>query len=250
MEEIVGTTATGGGPMVLPGFTRPRKICVVGYAPSKDEAPFKDESWEIWGLNDLYEYIPRWNRWFEMHLKADTDAYMTRGGKFRHVQGLISVAANCPLYMQDAYPDIPGSLRYPYEIITAAYGKYFTNSISYMIAMAVFEGCDELGIYGVDMAQDTEFCSQRPSCEYFVGIAIGKGIKVTIPDTADLLKTRYMYGYQDKAKTAFEERCKKILADVETRRNQAQQQVGQAQLAAAQLTGASDGIKTLMKIWG
>ena len=237
-------------PEVLPGFERPRKICIVGYAPSKDQAPFGDKSWEIWGLNDLYEHIPRWTRWFEVHLKADLDAYMTRGGKFRHIAGLQGVAAKCPLYMQEAFSDIPGSIRYPIEVITAAYGNYFTNTISYMIAMAIFEGCDELAIYGVDMAQETEYGGQRPSCEYFLGIALGAGIQLEIPNTADMLKTRFLYGYQDKAKTAFEERCHKVLADVEARRSAAQQQVNQMSQVATQLTGAADGIRTLMKIWG
>lgn len=237
-------------PDSLPGIERPRKICIVGYAPSKDQAPFADNTWEIWGLNDLYEYIPRWTRWFELHNKTDLDAYMTRGGKFRHISGLQSVAAKCPLYMQEAFPDIPGAIRYPREVITGLYGTYFTNSVSYMIAMAIFEGCDELAVYGVDMAQEGEYQAQRPSCEYFLGIAVGRGIKVIIPNTADMLKTRFLYGYQDKAKTAFEERCTKVLADVEGRRNAAQQQVNQMSQVATQLTGAADGIRTLMKIWG
>ena len=46
-------------------------------------------------------------------------------------------------------------------------------------------------MYGVDMAQDTllaaEYSEQRPSCEYFIGLAEGAGIRVDIPGGSDLL---------------------------------------------------------------
>lgn len=56
-------------------------------------------------------------------------------------------------------------------------------------------------MYGVDMAQDTvlhaEYREQRPSCEYFIGIAEGAGIKVVLPPGSDLLKSSHWYGFDE-----------------------------------------------------
>jgi len=103
------------------------------------------------------------------------------------VQGLNQLP--CPIYMQRHHEDIPNSVAFPIELFREVFGDYFTCTASYMIAMAIYEGYEEIHIYGVDMAADTEYASQRPSCEYFIGIAEGKGIKVVIPLDSDLLKT-------------------------------------------------------------
>jgi len=54
-------------------------------------------------------------------------------------------------------------------------------------------------LYGVDMAQDsvleTEYSYQRPSCEYLLGIAVGRGIKVETAPGSDLLKADRLYGF-------------------------------------------------------
>ena len=62
-------------------------------------------------------------------------------------------------------------------------------------------GYEWMGLFGIDMAQDhllqAEYSEQRPSCEYFIGLATGRGIEVYLPKGADLLKTSHLYGYED-----------------------------------------------------
>ena len=50
-----------------------------------------------------------------------------------------------------------------------------------MIALAIYEDFDIIHVYGVDMAVCGEYEQQRPSCEFFCGIAKGKGIELYIP---------------------------------------------------------------------
>lgn len=168
------------------------KVAILGFAPSYKLAPFNDDSFEIWGLGDLYTMIPRYDRWFELHTREVIEAH-SRTGQFLDWLKQCTV----PLYMVKKFEDIPASIEYPREKIIAKYGCYFTNSVSWMIVMAIEEGFKEIHIYGVDMATGGEYESQRPSCEYFIGVASGMGIKVYIPDTSDLLKTPILYGYED-----------------------------------------------------
>ncbi len=192
-----------------------RKVLIVGFAPtSRDDAPFKDTSYEVWGLNDLYRLIPRADRWFEMHSKDIVDNHPYYPNHLAELQ-----SSTIPVFMQEVRSDIPRSVRYPIEDMTryffgdsipegtpdseVLYYGYFNNTISYMMAIAIHESCehspiDEIHLYGVDMAADSEYSHQRPSVEYFIGIARGRGIKVVISPKSDLLKTIYPYEYTDR----------------------------------------------------
>jgi hypothetical protein len=54
----------------------------------------------------------------------------------------------------------------------------------------------ELFVAGIDLLGDDEYTFQREGCGHLIGIAEGRGIKVTIPEKASLLKAGYMYGYE------------------------------------------------------
>jgi hypothetical protein len=181
------------------------RVAIVGFTPSRDQAPYKNPDYEIWALNDLFEAIPRADRIFQIHSRQSIDTYTTRGEHASYIDRLRSLPV--PIYMVEAYPDIPNSIAYPIDEMVKKYGPYFTNTISYMIALAVEEGFKEIHIYGVDMAVGVEYIAQRPSCEYHIGIAIGRGIKVFIPHQSDLLKSRFLYGFQEDEEIAFSKKC-------------------------------------------
>ena len=77
-----------------------------------------------------------------------------------------------------------------------------------MIALAIYEidkgdvppsEC-HIGLWGVNMAQHgiggkSEYAAQRPSCEFWIGMARGRGIQVVIPRQSDLLHTSCLYGF-------------------------------------------------------
>jgi hypothetical protein len=130
----------------------------------------------------------------------------------------------------------------------AQFGDYFTNSISYMLAMAIDEGYQVIHVYGVDMAQDTEYGTQRPSCEFFLGVAVGRGIQIYVPKTSDLLKVRWMYGYEDEIQSSWDARVNEIYAGIQARRKSAEQQQAQAREACLQYLGAEDAIRTVLRI--
>ena len=178
----------------------PLKVAIVGFTTHREKAPFKDESFQIWAMNDLYRFVPRVDVLFELHTRKLLNSKNRETQA--HEEWLKS--SPIPVFMQEHYDDIPKSVRYPIETIVEKYGNYFTNSVSYMIALAIEEGASEIHLYGVDMAGGGEYEEQRPSVEYFLGIAKGKGIKVHVPPESELLKTMYLYGYEDEKETAMQ----------------------------------------------
>lgn len=160
------------------------KVAIVGLSSTThDLAPWSDPAWEKWGL-PWDAYWARMDRLFEMH-----DRRLLESEYSNRRPGYFELLRTCgvPLYMQDAYDDL-GATRYPFEAVGEDTGRYWNSSIAYAMAMAIHEGAEEIAIYGVDMAADDEYGYQRPNMEYLVGLAKGKGIKVTIPWQSPLCK--------------------------------------------------------------
>ena len=179
--------------------TQTLKVAIVGMAPSSRlEAPFKDESWEIWSLSNCYKFIPRWTRYFELHDPS------TRRDRYPELWEWLCKKhdGDKPIYVNQPCPEIQNAVVFPYEELCREFNtRYFTNQISWMIAWAIHIGAKEIGIYGVDMAQQlmgeqSEYAYQRPSCEYFIGVAAGKGIKVFVHPKSDIMKASCLYGVE------------------------------------------------------
>lgn len=238
---------------------KPRKIAIIGKAPSSFHlAPYSDPEWEVWILNTLghANEIPRWDRQFELH-----DLELTKAKEYGDYYQWLTRQTR-PVFLRDAPPaEFANGVQYPLgEILEhfkhLAGRQYLTNSVSLEVALALYEHdmgetVSEIGMWGVDMAQHalkgaghvgwftSEYARQRPSVEYWIGIAEGKGIKFTVPSQSDILKAACIYGYHTT------DRFKKFQA----RRHELQQRVGQAQAKEQQghdeaifLAGALEGM--------
>lgn len=162
------------------------KVAIIGLSPTTHGlAPWRDPSWEKWGLPWDVGYWRVMDRLFEMH-----DMRLLESEHSKRKDGYLGAIADAgvPLYMQEAYGGM-NAIRYPFEAVAETIGAaYWNSSIAYAMALAIHEGAEEIGIYGVDMKGDDEYGYQKPNMEYLVGLARGKGIKVTIPDESPLCK--------------------------------------------------------------
>lgn len=205
-----------------------KKVAIVGFAPStREKAPYNNPDFEIWVLNEYYTCIPQGNnitRWFEIH-QRDTVLESKRSPDYiQHLKD-----SKIPIYMVQKYDDIPMSIPYPLdEIREKLKTDYFTNSISYMVAMAIVEGYEDIHLYGVDMAQEEEYAKERPSVEYFIGYAVSKGIKVYIPPESDICKVPYFYGFEEASAHKICSTIDPKKADLEVRINNDDNQVDEA----------------------
>lgn len=172
-----------------------KRVSIAGSAPSSRHLiPWKEEG-EIWGCNTMWNAAERWDRWFEVH-----DFDLIQSDYKQHWDWLTSQPAGKPIYMQAVHPDIPASVAYPLNEVLEVFGSYFNNTISFMLAIAIMEKADWIGVYGVDMAcagiaGESEYAHQRPSCEHMLGWARGAGIKLDVPKQTELLKCRKLYGF-------------------------------------------------------
>jgi hypothetical protein len=224
----------GGVPVrtseVIPVEQARKKVAIIGFTNSRKLAPWDDGEWEIWCINALYKFkdITRVTRWFDLHDREKIDPHrLAQYAKFAE--------SNVPVYLQQEWPDIPTSVEFPADELRLRFGRrYFTNTISWLIAYAIHLGMEEIGIWGVDMSQDTEYRHQRPNVEYFIGVAEGLGIKVTVPESSDLMMATHEYGYgtdQGLRKKLLEREAyfREMIGGSRQQANKHQQQIAQHQ---------------------
>ncbi len=67
---------------------------------------------------------------------------------------------------------------YPLEEIYKRFGtSYFWNSVSYMIALALYQGYKSLLLYGIDQGPEPMYELARKYVTYWLGVADGMGVK-------------------------------------------------------------------------
>ena len=265
-EDVTSDDETEGSPdepldlpesleFEFPTLTK-KKIAIVGFATgSVHKAPYTDPEVERWGINQLWKVAvdKPFDRWFELH--SLYEFYHSNPG---HKEFLKQFAG--PVYVREQdYPlalkwGIKNAQPFPHRVILDNFRPYFTNTISWLLALAIMMRPEWLGMYGVDMAQDNvlvaEYSEQRPSCEYFLGIAEGTGITLEIPNGCDLLGGSHLYGYEDSGRVL--EKMGSRFMELDVNKAQIHTQLQQIESQAAQLRGTItklDGAQAEITYW-
>lgn len=226
-----------------------KSVQIVGFAPSWIETPW-DNGAHLWGMNALHKLAPdkRWSMWFQLH---DIDRHH-KEDRAEHVGWLRD--SGLPIYMWEHHlaryqAELPNAIPYPKEAILGHFGSYFTNTVSWMIAMAIVSGYQDIGVYGIDMAQDSEYAHQRPSCEFFLGWAAGAGVRLSIPSSSDLLKTPYLYGAEEEEANALRTKYQVRLKELNERKTAMERDFGNLQAALNQIAGAIENTQYFLRAW-
>ncbi len=182
----------------------PAKRClVVGFCESSRSAtPYDDTDVSIWGLNKAYIFMPRLDRFFEMHSPAIYNWEIRRPNK--HIDWMKQYPGEIIQHVAD--PAFPNSIAYPLQevsdfigrniwrivemgkpLVTAGKDPYLTSSIALEIALAMYEGFETIELYGVDLNTGGEYAWQKAGVEYLLGMAAGMGIKIILPGNCPLL---------------------------------------------------------------
>ena len=184
-----------------------KRVALIGFAESWKEAPWNDENVEVWILNEFWKYAPRWDRCFEIHdaeTLGVTKRNLEEGEMKRHLEWLSQNHGTKRIYMRPEFCDgrFPNAEPLPLDDMCKRFraGRYYTSTIAYMVALAIMEGYEWIGLYGIDLASDVEYVDQRPCAEYYIGIAEGRGIEIAFGATAAICKAGHLYGYERPVK--------------------------------------------------
>lgn len=161
------------------------KVNIIGRGKGWENAPLEELSWGITLLN-----LKR-----KVDLVIDMNVYdNNKWGKLESEGAIKSrqqaSESNTP------YIDLS---NYPINEITEYFKTdYFSNTVDYALALAIYRGFNHIELYGVNMTAHSEYLYQKPGLEFWIGQALGRGIKVKVHGEGSLiLRTNggLMYGY-------------------------------------------------------
>jgi len=224
------------------------KVALVGTCPSSRMlAPFTNGDWEIWACSpgNAFGLLPRVTRWFEIHGDLGWQESGAWGAS-KYVDWLNE--QDFPVYAQSR-EYIKRAIAYPLDEMIAKHSLYFfTSTFAYMMAMAIAEGATEIGLFGIDMTLPGEYADQRPAMQHFIVVCMALGIKVGAPDESDIMLPPPLYGYVDATPPG--RKLHVYQGELETRLADAEKRQRQAELDAALLKGAAEGIDYARRVWG
>ena len=178
------------------------RIDILGCGPGWQDCP--DGQGEIWGINDLH-----------MSRKCDVIIdchHLSRASKGRVQLGRRTMEevkkhlkvikkSGIPCYTTRPIKGIPNAIEYPLKEIKKEFqgDDYFGSGVDYAIALAIYKGATEIHLWGILMVLRFEYAHQKPSVDHWLGVAIGRGIKVNVHGRgSSILKTRNkkLYGFE------------------------------------------------------
>ncbi len=169
------------------------KIAIVGMH-GDTQTGFNPEEWEhVYGLAHDLETPIRCTEAFEAHSREIIEAHQPS-----HVERLRNLASHMPLITAWDWPERLGP--YHYTVTYSALSAPVESSPAFMMAHSIAQRPDEIGVYGVDMAEGEEYAYQRPNMAYLIGVAEGRGITVTLHEASRLMRSGWTggcYGHRD-----------------------------------------------------
>jgi hypothetical protein len=182
-------------------------VSILGKGVTIDQCKF---DCEIWTVNDAFVKfnLPRLDKlfFFDKHFigswydkgegvgeAVETEFTDKRGVKHKGpmvemtVDLLDSLGCNIVSFYDFGFKNFE---MYPlWKIVKDTDSEYFVNSIAYMIAYAIYLKYDQINIYGVDFVTEHEIHGgEKAGVEYWLGFALGRGIKLKISKGALILE--------------------------------------------------------------
>ncbi len=191
------------------------KIALLGAAPSSRKlAPFGDPHWEIWACSPPNYDCPRVDAWFELH---SLDRKMGMQGNAPYIEVL---KGHPRVYVAAPHPAFPNATVLNPHPLIEKYGTsnpytgqkhcdFFSSSLAWMMACAIEQKPDKIGLWGIDMAAHEEYAFQRPGMKFFIREAHKLGIDVYCPPQSDLLMPMPLYGFKEQSPVWWKMRTRK-----------------------------------------
>lgn len=220
-----------------------KKVALAGFADvTLHHLKDVPDDWEIWtaGRGWVHPIINRrLDRIVEIHDWGWLKYLARKGGTTgrQHYDWLVKEKHDVPVYMMAEHDEVHNSVRYPFEEIeerfagTVMWGdkpvRPFTCTLDYLMALALYEGYEEIRIIGVEMSYNTEYLYQKPGMAFWLGMANAMGVKVWFPPESMMFRpTTYHEGGHVIGRHTAEKFLEQAEVIYEQRRGTYEQQVG------------------------
>ena len=162
------------------------KVNIIGKGAGWGDAPMNEYSW---GITQLYLWRPTdlvidMNVYYDNRWGATENDHANLTRKLCEEKGV-------------EYVDLG---NYPIKEIMHKFDTdYFSSTVDYAIALAIYREYKEIHLYGVSMLMG-DYYDIKCGCDFWCGYAKGLGINLTVHGVTRVMKTKdgLVYGYDTK----------------------------------------------------
>ena len=183
-----------------------KSIAIVGLGNSFSEyilAKIRSEKFnEVWAINSMSGVIYH-DKCFMMDPPSRFLDTPNAGQQTNIMAERLRQKINIPIFSCTLDERCPDVVEYPLQEVLQKTGyAYLNNTVAYSFAYAISQEVSELHLYGIDFTHKAVNFAEagRACCEFWLAIAISKGIKVNIAHNSSLLdmnvpEDQKLYGY-------------------------------------------------------
>ena len=181
-------------------------IAIVGLGNSFSEyilAKIRSENFdEVWTINSMSGVIYH-DKCFMMDPPSRFLDTPNAGKQTNIMADRLKQKINIPIFSCTLDKRCPDVVEFPLqEVIQKTGYAYLNNTVAYSLAYAISQEVSDLHLYGIDFTHKAVNFAEagRACCEFWLAIAISKGIKVNIAHNSSLLDMNVpddqkLYGY-------------------------------------------------------
>jgi|TARA_R100000455_G_scaffold29389_1_gene19491 hypothetical protein len=183
-----------------------KSIAIVGLGNSFSEyilAKIRSEKFdEVWAINAMSGVIYH-DKCFMMDPPSRFLDTPNAGKQTNIMADRLKTKINVPIFSCTLDERCPDVVEYPLqEVLQKTKYAYLNNTVAYALAYAIAEKVSDLHLYGIDFTHKAINFAEagRACCEFWLAIAVSKGIKLHIANNSSLLDTNVsdeqkLYGY-------------------------------------------------------
>tara|TARA_E500000318_G_C3552948_1_gene209783 strand:- start:109 stop:834 length:726 start_codon:yes stop_codon:yes gene_type:complete len=183
-----------------------KNIAIVGLGNSFSEyilAKIRSEKFdEVWAINSMSGVIYH-DKCFMMDPPSRFLDTPNAGKQTNIMADRLKTKINVPIFSCVLDKRCPDVVEYPLQnVLQKTKYAYLNNTVAYALAYAIAEEVSDLHLYGIDFTHKAINFAEagRACCEFWLAIAVSKGIKLHIANSSSLLDTNVsedqkLYGY-------------------------------------------------------
>tara|TARA_R100001079_G_scaffold110067_1_gene84440 strand:- start:205 stop:927 length:723 start_codon:yes stop_codon:yes gene_type:complete len=183
-----------------------KSVAIVGLGNSFSEyilAKIRSEKFdEVWAINSMSAVIYH-DKCFMMDPPSRFLDTPNAGKQTNIMADRLRQKINVPIFSCTLDKRCPDVVEFPLQEVLQKTGyAYLNNTVAYSFAYAISQKVTDLHLYGIDFTHKAINFAEagRACCEFWLAIAISKGIKVNIAHNSSLLdmnvpEDQKLYGY-------------------------------------------------------
>ena len=187
-------------------YMKNKSIAIVGLGNSFNEyilAKIRSEKFdEVWAINSMSAVIYH-DRCFMLDPPSRFLDTPNAGKQTNAMADRLKAKLNIPIFSCTLDKRCPDVVEYPLQnVLQKTKYAYLNNTVAYALAYAIAEEVSDLHLFGIDFTHKAINFAEagRACCEFWLAIAVSKGIKLHIANSSSLLDTNVsedqkLYGY-------------------------------------------------------